>query len=79
MAYQRHTAHDPAFVMPPAPPRAAACSHTRPPQVGLGRTGKLWGHQHHGVEPDMMTLAKPLAGGRALLLLAAAAAAILAT
>ncbi|PSC75723.1 acetylornithine aminotransferase [Micractinium conductrix] len=32
-------------------------------QVGLGRTGKLWGHQHHGVEPDMMTLAKPLAGG----------------
>ena len=31
-------------------------------QVGLGRTGKLWGHQLHGVEPDMMTLAKPLAG-----------------
>lgn len=32
-------------------------------QVGLGRTGKLWGHQHFGVMPDMMTLAKPLAGG----------------
>lgn len=32
-------------------------------QVGLGRTGKLWGHQHYGVEPDMMSLAKPLAGG----------------
>lgn len=32
-------------------------------QVGLGRTGLLWGHDHYGVEPDMMTLAKPLAGG----------------
>lgn len=32
-------------------------------QVGLGRTGKLWGHEHYGVAPDMMTLAKPLAGG----------------
>lgn len=26
-------------------------------------SGKLWGHQLYGVEPDMMTLAKPLAGG----------------
>ncbi len=32
-------------------------------QCGLGRTGKLWGYQNYGVEPDMMTLAKPLAGG----------------
>ena len=32
-------------------------------QVGLGRTGLLWGHEHYGVEPDVMTLAKPLAGG----------------
>jgi acetylornithine/succinyldiaminopimelate/putrescine aminotransferase len=32
-------------------------------QVGLGRTGDLWAHQATGVEPDMMTLAKPLAGG----------------
>lgn len=32
-------------------------------QCGLGRTGKLWGYQNFGVEPDLMTLAKPLAGG----------------
>ena len=32
-------------------------------QVGLGRTGKLWAHDNFGVAPDIMTLAKPLAGG----------------
>lgn len=32
-------------------------------QCGLGRTGYLWAHEAFGVAPDMMTLAKPLAGG----------------
>jgi acetylornithine/N-succinyldiaminopimelate aminotransferase len=32
-------------------------------QVGLGRTGSLWAYQASGVEPDLLTLAKPLAGG----------------
>ena len=32
-------------------------------QCGLGRTGDLWGHSFSGVSPDIMTLAKPLAGG----------------
>jgi predicted acetylornithine/succinylornithine family transaminase len=32
-------------------------------QCGLGRTGKLWAYQNYSVQPDMMTLAKPLAGG----------------
>lgn len=32
-------------------------------QCGLGRSGTLWGYQGYGVEPDILTVAKPLAGG----------------
>lgn len=32
-------------------------------QCGLGRAGTLWGYQGYGVEPDILTVAKPLAGG----------------
>ncbi len=32
-------------------------------QCGLGRTGLLWAHEAYEVRPDIMTLAKPLAGG----------------
>ena len=32
-------------------------------QTGIGRTGKWFAYQHHGITPDVMTLAKGLGGG----------------
>ena len=32
-------------------------------QTGLGRTGRWFAHQHSGITPDVMTLAKALGGG----------------
>ena len=32
-------------------------------QIGVGRSGDLWGYEHLGIEPDAITLAKGLGGG----------------
>jgi len=32
-------------------------------QAGMGRSGKLWGYEHLGIEPDIFTSAKGLGGG----------------
>jgi len=32
-------------------------------QAGMGRTGEWFGYQHHGITPDVVTLAKGIAGG----------------
>jgi acetylornithine/succinyldiaminopimelate/putrescine aminotransferase len=32
-------------------------------QAGLGRTGRWWGFQHYGVQPDVVTVAKALGNG----------------
>lgn len=32
-------------------------------QTGMGRTGRFFAYEHYGIEPDVITLAKGLAGG----------------
>jgi alanine-glyoxylate transaminase/(R)-3-amino-2-methylpropionate-pyruvate transaminase len=32
-------------------------------QTGFGRTGKMWGIEHYGVDPDIITMAKGIANG----------------
>lgn len=32
-------------------------------QTGLGRTGRWWAHEHWGLRPDILTMAKSLSGG----------------
>ncbi|MDC3256016.1 aminotransferase class III-fold pyridoxal phosphate-dependent enzyme [bacterium] len=32
-------------------------------QSGFGRTGKMWAHEHSGISPDILTMAKGIASG----------------
>ena len=40
-------------------------------QAGMGRTGKWFGHEHFGVKPDIITIAKGIASGYPLAAIAA--------
>ena len=41
----------------------ASCFMVDEVQTGLGRTGRWFGHQHFGVVPDVVTMAKALGNG----------------